>query len=54
MVLVKVKVLERETGEIKIIAEKMISYSDSIEFASYLVNKTNFKILKITIEEIEE
>ena len=54
MVLVKVKVLEKDTGEKRNVAEILNNYAEALEFVNYLVNKTCFIILKITMEEVEE
>lgn len=54
MVLVKVKVLDKYTGESRNIAEILNNYADALEFVNYLVNKTDFKIFKIIMEEVEK
>lgn len=54
MVLVKAKVLEKDTGENRNVAEILNNYTEALEFVNYLVNKTSFNILKITMEEVEK
>ena len=52
MVLIKTTILDEK--QIKVMADKLDSYNEALEFANYLVNKTKFNILKIEIENIEE